>query len=90
MDKVDVLTKLNPDQRERYLSFMRTAKGMPTGRFTFAMNLLTPGTDWRGCSKSYIAEQWAKCEGVVGNVKLRNVTLEKLTNAMVIIQRRYA
>lgn len=90
MDKVDVLTKLNPDERERYADFMRTAKGMPTGRFAFAMSRLTPGTNWRGCSKSYIAAEWAKCESCYGNTRLRHVTLEKLAKAMEEVQKRYA
>lgn len=48
----------------------------------YALNDLTPGTDWRKCSKSLMAEEWARRDHVFGRSSLRPVTIERLSAAI--------
>jgi hypothetical protein len=40
--------------------FMARFRGVPTHLVTKAVNTLTPGVNWSGCSKGHIAEYWVE------------------------------
>jgi hypothetical protein len=90
MDKVGWLTKPNPAEREDFEAFMLAVRGVPAYRVAFAVNKLTPGTDWRGCSKSQMAVEWAQREHAFIRKSMKYVTLEKLAKAVAEVQQRYA
>mgnify|MGYP006921395102 CR=1 FL=1 len=40
-------------------AFLETLHGIPGNHVCAALNTLTPGFNWNGCPKSYLAEQYA-------------------------------
>ncbi len=82
--------KLTAAEREDFAAFMAAAKGVPAYRVAFALNGLTPGTDWRQCSKSHMAEEWARRDHAFGRSSLRPVTIARLAAAIAKVQARYA
>jgi hypothetical protein len=47
--------------------FMKRFRGVPTYLLVRAINELTPGVNWSGCSKGYIAEAWTAGFKHLGN-----------------------
>ncbi|MCQ4311676.1 hypothetical protein NAV33_07180 [Pseudomonas stutzeri] len=84
------MTELNAAEREDAAEFMAATKGVPAYRVAYALNGLTPGTDWRGCSKSHMAEEWATRDRAFGRSSLRPVTIARLAAAAAKVQARYA
>lgn len=56
--------------------FMDAVKGIEKHHVVFAMNALTPGIDWRGCSKGHMAESWAR--NIVGFRTTMDFTAERV------------
>lgn len=83
------LTRLSENERADYESFMAAVRGMPAHQVAFAFNSLTPGTDWRRCSKGYIAYEWARRASIYSNGRLKHVTIERITAAADSIRQRY-
>lgn len=88
-EKHDRLAALTESQRKDYGDFMAITKGTPAHRVAFAMNRLTPGTDWRKTPKGHIAIEWAKRNDSVYRSRLVAVTLERLEKALEAINQRY-
>jgi hypothetical protein len=51
------MTTVNFD--ERIAAFRAAVKNIPTYDVALALRVLTPGTDWRGCNKTEMAEAYA-------------------------------
>ena len=45
--------------------FRAAFRGVPTGKLVSALNRLTPGFTWTGCSKEQMATEWARGWGGV-------------------------
>jgi hypothetical protein len=50
-------------RQERIEAFMAQMKGIPAGAIIEVFNDLCAGTNFRGCSKNYLAETWAEAVG---------------------------
>jgi hypothetical protein len=65
--------------------FMTRTRGVHAWTVARAMNRLTPGIDWRKCSRIYMANEWAKMQdgnGLYGHEGLKHVTLDALCAAI--------
>jgi hypothetical protein len=60
--------------------FMLRFRSTQRHHLTAALNMLTPGINWSGCSKGHIAEAWAKSNPLDLDVwtKLGKVELDAL------------
>lgn len=69
-------------QSELEEEFKTAVKGVPAYTVALALNSITPGVDWRGCSKKDMAEEWAynhSCAPLlVHHSSLRKATLAQL------------
>jgi hypothetical protein len=74
---------------EKYRNaFLHTMAGVPTHHVIAAMNVATPGIEWRHCSKSHMAESYAKVmQGSrmslsgIANDAMQAIDLEELRHA---------
>lgn len=57
--------------------FMIKFRGVKANVLTRALNRITLGTNWSGCSKGYIAEKWAKAESSF-DTRLSQVSLVQI------------
>lgn len=59
--------------------FMVKFRGVKANVLTRALNRITLGTNWSGCSKGYIAERWAKADSEPSaDTRLSKVSLLQL------------
>lgn len=65
----------------REATFKAATRGLSAYRIALALNRLSPrGTDWRGCKKSELAEEFAdgRLAGITG-AELRSVIAKELS-----------
>ena len=61
------------------LKFLAAVKGVPASIVTYVLTVMTPGTNWRGCTKGHIAQEYAYSQNpIYGRMKLASVDLDVL------------
>lgn len=85
------LTAARDEAKAKYLAeFMARTRGVPAWTVAKALSRLTPGIDWRRCSRGRMADEWAAARAtaeVGGSVlsiyaSLKYVTLDALAAAI--------
>ena len=83
------LNTLTTAEQAEFRALMEAFKGLSSFQAALAFNQLTPGTDWRSCTKGYMCEEWARRNHVFGRKSLAAVTPEKLAKAVADIKAKY-
>lgn len=65
--------------------FMLRFRGVPVNKVTRALNRLTSGINWTGCSKGSLALSWAKGDKYT---KMDKVTLDAIEEQIKLIEAR--
>ena len=75
-----------PEEVERFQRFMETFKGFNAYTVARALEAQTPGVSWRGCSKTSMAEDYAR--PIVFSI-LKHIDLSKaFDEALRIVEKR--
>lgn len=61
-----------------YIAFMAATKGVDAHTVARALSKLTPGHNWRGCSRGYMAQEYARASEEQAYSSLKALSLEKL------------
>jgi len=86
----------NPDnenlealESDEYKAFMDIVKGLTAHQTALALNSLTPGIDWRNCSKGFMASKWS-CRTKVWEFSIAKMpTPDCLARAVKVVQAQY-
>lgn len=62
----------------RKAEFLRTFRGWPAYQLARALNYLTPGVSWTGCSKAFMSDEWASS----ANIIYRDIPLKAILSAL--------
>lgn len=66
-------------QRPRFIQFMAATKGVDDYSVAQALSDLTPGLDWRNCSRGHMARRWAAAPETPEKFKHMECGLERVT-----------
>jgi len=79
-------SKLTKEQQAEFDQFMEAVRGVPAHRVAFALNRLTPTTDWRRCTKGMMAQSFAQRDCRILRSSLYAVTIERIVRSVKKIQ----
>lgn len=69
---------------------MAAVRSVPGNHVAAALNAMTPGINWFGCSKSHMAQSWAKAHEEIDRQDGRAIAAVDITELAAVARSRHA